>query len=139
MRGIGRDAFEGCVLLTDITIPRSVEEIGDYAFDRCRELKSVHISEGVKQIGAHAFQNCTTLTDIRVPKNVERIGAYAFCGLSGACRIGYPWAHQGAWRICLFRMQCTDGIYDSQDCGKDWGLCVFRLRILKSITIPAAV
>ena len=41
LRGIYRNAFYGCFLLTSLTIPKNVEVIGSNAFDDCQNLESV--------------------------------------------------------------------------------------------------
>ena len=50
--------------MTSITIPDSVEYIGNLAFYDCRGLCSVSFGEGLKSIGAFAFENCDGLTDV---------------------------------------------------------------------------
>lgn len=47
--------FCGCDELSDITLPDSVEEIGDYAFSYCRKLTHLFIPRKVRRIGAAAF------------------------------------------------------------------------------------
>lgn len=70
---ISRNAFDGCVGLTDITIPNSVKRIGDSAFNGCMNLKSITIPKSVVELGLvfsdeaiYAFQGCTGLTKIEV-------------------------------------------------------------------------
>ena len=53
--GIGYEAFEGCTLLTSLTIPDSVTDIGYNAFYNCTSLKVVTISANVRFIGEEAF------------------------------------------------------------------------------------
>lgn len=47
--------FCGCDELSDITLPDSVEEIGEYAFSYCRKLTRLFIPRKVRRIGAAAF------------------------------------------------------------------------------------
>lgn len=44
---IGAEAFYGCASLTEMTIPRKVDKIGDRAFYGCSDLKAVYISSAV--------------------------------------------------------------------------------------------
>ncbi|MBR2352705.1 MAG: leucine-rich repeat protein, partial [Alistipes sp.] len=46
--------------LTELVIPESVIEIGDYAFYGCTSLKSVTIPDSVTKIGGSAFSGCTS-------------------------------------------------------------------------------
>ena len=52
---IGDNAFKGCALLTEITIPSSVVKIGYGAFYNCGKLEKINFSESVKEIGQSAF------------------------------------------------------------------------------------
>ncbi len=64
-----------------VSIPATVETIGDMAFYNCKKLYSVAIGTGVKTIGAKAFNGCVELTSVNI-RNVEVLGDYAFYGCS---------------------------------------------------------
>ena len=68
----------GCRSLTDIVIPNSVTNIGDYAFSGCRSLTDIVIPDSVTNIGDCAFLDCRSLTDIVIPNSVTSIGDNAF-------------------------------------------------------------
>ena len=68
----------GCRSLTDIVIPNSVTNIGDYAFSGCRSLTDIVIPDSVTNIGDCAFWDCRSLTDIVIPNSVTSIGDNAF-------------------------------------------------------------
>jgi hypothetical protein len=76
---IGNYAFDGR-LLTNVTIPGSVSNIGQAAFEDCVSLSSLTISNGVISIGDGAFGDCTCLTNITIPASVLGIGDSAFSG-----------------------------------------------------------
>ena len=65
-------------LLTDLVIPDSVKDIGDYTFYSCKSLTSVTIPDGVKAIGTSAFEDCTGLASITIGNGVKSIGENAF-------------------------------------------------------------
>ena len=75
---IGDSAFEGCVNLTNVSIPESVTSIGIYAFSSCTSLTVVEIPENVKEIGYEAFGGCTGLTNVAVPERLARTYKTAF-------------------------------------------------------------
>ena len=54
---IGYGAFNGCIRLTNITIPDSVTSIGGSAFSDCAGLTSITIPNSVTSIGGSAFYN----------------------------------------------------------------------------------
>lgn len=79
INSIGQSAFQGCVGLTTVTIPQAVTTISDNAFQNCTGLTSVTISDyGVTTIGRSAFQSCTSLTTLTVGNLVRTISISAF-------------------------------------------------------------
>ncbi len=58
------DAFSGCRMLTEVTIPASVTEIEPSAFSLCMRLKKVTIGEGVTIIGSGAFSHLRALESV---------------------------------------------------------------------------
>ena len=67
-------------LVTDITIPASVEKIKNYVFYNCVNLKTVKIPEGVTKINSCTFSGCTNLASINIPDSLTSIGPSAFSG-----------------------------------------------------------
>lgn len=60
--------------IESITIPGSVEQIGEQAFSRCMSLTSVIIESGVTTIGDEAFQSCEALTKVEIKDASTEIG-----------------------------------------------------------------
>lgn len=77
--GIESNAFDGCFELTSITIPNSVETIGEQAFQGCTGLTSVTIGSGVTAIGAKAFNYCNALATVKCLGTVPPVMASADC------------------------------------------------------------
>ena len=78
IESIGDYAFSGRGLLTSVTVGSSVKSIGSFAFENCRKLTSITIPESVTSIGDFAFYNCNSLTSITIPDGVTSIGDSAF-------------------------------------------------------------
>ncbi|MBO5394698.1 MAG: leucine-rich repeat protein [Clostridia bacterium] len=70
------------------TIQNSVTSIGRYAFQACG-LTSLSIPESVQNIGDSAFIGCATLTEIIISKSVTNISQYAFSGCSNLSSVYY--------------------------------------------------
>ncbi len=83
---IGNLAFSGNSVITSVTIPDSVTEIGEYAFDQCEKLEKVIFGENpsLMRICKYAFSN-SGLKSFDVPASVLRIdeGAFFNCGSIG--------------------------------------------------------
>jgi len=77
--GIESNAFDGCFELTSITIPNSVETIGEQAFQGCTGLTSVTIGSGVTTIGAKAFNYCNALETVKCIGTVPPVMASTDC------------------------------------------------------------
>lgn len=73
-------AFENCYGLISVTIPGSIESIGEDAFANCVNLSSVTIENGVREIDEYAFSGCTSLTRLDIPDSVMEIERFAFSG-----------------------------------------------------------
>ena len=61
--------FSNCIRLTNVKIPDSVTNIGDYAFYDCNALTDIEIPAGVINIGNKAFSDCDILNSINVNEN----------------------------------------------------------------------
>ncbi len=57
-----------------LTVPDSVERIGEYAIDGLEHIKSLNIPASVRYIGAGAFYNCTSLASLTLPDSITYIG-----------------------------------------------------------------
>lgn len=72
-------AFAECSNLKEISLPTSLQTIGECSFINCSSLTKISGGENVTYIGAQAFRNCTNLVDIgRIGENVREIGILAF-------------------------------------------------------------
>ncbi|MCD8201528.1 MAG: leucine-rich repeat domain-containing protein [Clostridia bacterium] len=59
-------AFAGRSDLTAVSIPDTVETVGEHAFDGCSSISSLTIPRGIKTIENYAFSGCTGLECIRL-------------------------------------------------------------------------
>ena len=89
---IGSRAFLGCSVLTSLTLPAGITEIGSYAFRGCSGLKEVrfcindnldtYLTKGHPYIavncGIKYYINDKEITSIEIPSNVTTLGQYVF-------------------------------------------------------------
>ena len=70
--------------LIHLTLPSSLEEIGDMGFFGCYNMWTVWLNEGLKTIGNDAFSNDWCMSPmLYIPASVEKIGNNAFFNCSG--------------------------------------------------------
>ena len=75
---IGEGAFEDNKKIELVVIPNSVTKIEPYAFWGCDNLDTVVLGKGMKEVGDYAFAGCKGLKQISIPTNVRFIGVQAF-------------------------------------------------------------
>lgn len=73
--------------MTELTLPNSLESIGDGAFRGCSGLTELTLPNSVTSIGDCAFYGCTGLTELILPNSVRSIGDIAFTYCSGLEKI----------------------------------------------------
>lgn len=71
-------AFNGMTSLIAVTLPSTLEEIGEGSFESCTALTYICIPDSVKTIGHYAFRYCEGLRSIHIPASVASIGVRAF-------------------------------------------------------------
>ena len=77
---IAAGAFQGNDNIVSVTMPGSIETIGDRAFADCTNLETLVLSVGLKSIGNEAFLNCGKVSSVILPFSLESIGRKAFGG-----------------------------------------------------------
>ncbi|MBQ4512971.1 MAG: leucine-rich repeat protein [Anaerolineaceae bacterium] len=77
---IASGAFQDNQNIISVTMPGSIETIGDRAFANCTNLQNLILSVGVKSIGTEAFLNCSKIPSVTLPFSLESIGKRAFEG-----------------------------------------------------------
>ena len=133
---IGNNAFYGCTGLTSVTIPNSITSIGDQAFYGCTGLTSVTIPNSVTSIGEYAFYRCTGLTSVTIPNSVTSMGS-AFYGCTGlvSATIQNSVIDNGAFNGCTGLTSVTIG--NSVTSIGEYAF--YRCTGLTSVTIPNSV
>lgn len=81
---IGRNAFSGCVALTDIVLPNGLKYISRGAFSGCVNLKEIKIPLSVEDIADWCFDNCTNLRTAYIPKHLQ-LAPNTFNGCTAEC------------------------------------------------------
>jgi len=74
------DLFKGCTALKEVSFAEesSLTKISGGVFSSCSMLTSITLPEGVTEIG-NAFYDCVTLSEVNLPKSATTLGGYAGC------------------------------------------------------------
>ena len=70
-----------------VSIPNSVNSIGERAFSNCTGLTSIIFPESLTSIRDGAFEYCSSLKSIIIPTTITLIGDFAFRACSGLTSI----------------------------------------------------
>ena len=99
VNSIGDWAFFNCKSLTSITIPNSVTSLGELAFYGCTSLISATIGDSVTSIENETFYGCTSLSSVSIGNSVTSIGKNAFydCSSLQNITIGNSVKSIGEW------------------------------------------
>lgn len=141
VKEIAQEGFTGANI-TSLTIPASVEIIGNAAFAHCyrlsrvafadgtriteisrgmfgfcQALRSIEIPETVTEIGVAAFLHCEKLSEVSLPENLERIDDEAFEGCYELRQATFPDAlgyigERAYYNTGLTSVKIPDGVAD---------------------------
>lgn len=78
IRSIPNGLFADCRSLQSITLPQTIETIGENAFYNCVALQSINIPDSVKTIQRSAFEKCKNLGNVTGGNNVTVCEQNAF-------------------------------------------------------------
>lgn len=59
--------------LTTVIMQERTQTISDFAFTNCKKLQNVTLPKSLVNIGANAFLGCSELKQIHLPQNVQTI------------------------------------------------------------------
>ena len=80
LESIGENNFSNFTKLETVTIPDNskLKYIYTRAFERCTSLKSSNLPQGLESIYSRAFYTCSNLTNLKLPSTLTRIDELAF-------------------------------------------------------------
>ena len=101
LQSIGDCAFSGCKSLTSLTLPSSLQSIGDRAFYGCNSLTSLTLPSSLQSIGDSAFWGCNSLTSLTLPSSLQSIGDSAFYGCDSLSTLYIPTGTEAHFKSIL--------------------------------------
>lgn len=87
---VGESAFENNQKVQFVVIPKSVKRLDAYVFWGCNNLEEVVLGKGLTEVDEYSFAGCTGLKQITIPENIQSIDAQAFAGCVNLTDIYIP-------------------------------------------------
>lgn len=87
---VGESAFENNQKVQFVVIPKSVKRLESYVFWGCNNLEEVVLGKGLTTVDEYSFAGCTGLKQITIPENVQSIEVQAFAGCTNLTDIYIP-------------------------------------------------
>ena len=87
LSGIGQRAFYYCDL-KDVSLPGTLESIGDEAFRACYRLEGAELPQGLDYIGFEAFRECRSIKSLDVSARFVGDGAFYICDGLESAKVG---------------------------------------------------
>lgn len=87
---LGESAFENNQKVQFVVIPKSVKRLEAYVFWGCNNLEEVVLGKGLTAVDEYSFAGCTGLKQITIPENIQSIDAQAFAGCVNLTDIYIP-------------------------------------------------
>lgn len=129
IREIGKKAFLSRKTLRSITLPATVESVGDWAFAYCDGLREISFGSSAVGFGRAAFLDCKALENIDCPGFAPGIGmlmATAVSGQDGYYLLDFREAGSSAWlekwdarMLTILRRDDMDGYSRQVLCGEE--------------------
>lgn len=100
--------IEGTTLISyegtdvSVSIPNSIEKIGQNAFENNKVVERIVIPDSVEEIESGAFAGCLNLSQINLPASVTEIGSSAFANCQKLGEIAVDFRNE--------QFQCRDGV-----------------------------
>lgn len=87
---VGESAFENNQKVQFVVIPKSVKRLDAYVFWGCNNLEEVVLGKGLTAVDEYSVAGCTGLKQITIPENIQSIDAQAFAGCVNLTDIYIP-------------------------------------------------
>ena len=141
LQSIGDSAFSYCNSLSSLTLPSSLQSIGDSAFSYCNSLSSLTLPSSLQSIGYRAFSGCKSLSSLTLPSSLQSIGGSAFFDCSSLISLTLPSSLQSiGYRAFEGCSSLTSLTFPSSSSLQSIGDSAFSCcNSLTSLTLPSSL
>ena len=99
--------FEGHKEITSVTIPDTIQAIGERAFYGCSSLTDLDLGNGVKTLGNYCFKDCDSLTSIHIPLSLTSSDSSSGSAFTNCDSLKTVTFESGAVKIPALFPECT--------------------------------
>ena len=94
---IGKEAFRGCSMLTEITLPDNVTTLGSDVFYKCSGMQTLNLGKNVSNFDGGMILDCASLKNIYVTEGTEYLFSDngVLYNADKTMLISYPMSHEG--------------------------------------------
>ena len=87
---LGRYSFAKCSNLVKVELPRKLSKLGYGTFSECHNLNTIKLPNSIELIPNRSFEKCSSLNSIELPNKLVYIGHSAFMGCASLKSIVIP-------------------------------------------------
>lgn len=135
---VGDSAFYADSIIQVLSISEGIEQVSIHAFDECHNLHTVSLPITLNTIGESAFRSCRSLKNIVLPPNIDRLPIETFMGCSSLKAIRLPDGLESIGRGCFAFSGLTEAHLPDSVRSLEEGV-FFNCRSLRSVTLPASL
>lgn len=157
---VGKGAFAGSPVLTEVELPPNVETVETSAFQGCTALQRVMLPYRLKSIGPRAFADCVKLQEVphfvwsgpksdgkllrsqietSLPVQLKEIGEAAFTGCRSLVHMAIPYQVQVLPDALFDGCVSLESVWLHNDVAEIGGRAFSACPALKRLSIPASV
>ncbi|MDE6030525.1 MAG: leucine-rich repeat protein, partial [Oscillospiraceae bacterium] len=92
VNNIGEGAFSGCISMLSANLSGQTKEIPAKLVEGCSKLSTVTMPIYLTSIGDFAFADCSMLKSLAIPDSVTTIGTSAFSGCTSLSTVNMPYS-----------------------------------------------
>ena len=139
LQSIGDSAFWNCSSLTSLTLPSSLQSIGDSAFWGCKSLSSLTLPSSLQSIGDSAFYGCNSLISLTLPSSLQSIGDRAFLGCTSLSSLTLPSSLQSIGDRAFYGCKSLTSLTLPSSLQSIGNWAFYGCNSLTSLTLPSSL
>ena len=136
---IGNYAFFQCNRINYVTIPPTVNSLGEGAFNQCSEIKKVEIYASISDIKEMTFLYCEKLETISFPSTLTSIERKAFSGCNSLKEIDIPASVISIKSEAFFNCDALQKVSFHEGLKSIGGVAFLECDSLKEIILPRSI